>query len=62
MGCGFVCVVTADEADAAVALLGAKHPGAARIGSAPKRPGRSSCPGRLTVRARVRQLSGLEPR
>jgi phosphoribosylformylglycinamidine cyclo-ligase len=32
MGVGFVCVVEADRADDAVALLGAHHPGAARIG------------------------------
>ena len=33
MGCGMVCGVPADRADEAVALLGARHPGAARIGS-----------------------------
>jgi phosphoribosylformylglycinamidine cyclo-ligase len=32
MGCGFCVVVPAAEADAAVAQLGARHPGAARIG------------------------------
>jgi phosphoribosylformylglycinamidine cyclo-ligase len=32
MGCGFCAVVPAAQADAAVALLGARHPGAARIG------------------------------
>jgi phosphoribosylformylglycinamidine cyclo-ligase len=32
MGCGFCCVVAADNADAAVALLAAHHPGAAVVG------------------------------
>jgi phosphoribosylformylglycinamidine cyclo-ligase len=33
MGCGFVAIVPADRADEAVAVVGARHPGAARIGS-----------------------------
>jgi phosphoribosylformylglycinamidine cyclo-ligase len=33
MGCGFVAVVPDEHADAAVALLGARHPGTARIGT-----------------------------
>lgn len=33
MGCGFVAVVPAEQADAAVALLGERHPGTARIGT-----------------------------
>jgi phosphoribosylformylglycinamidine cyclo-ligase len=33
MGCGFVCVVPAEHADAAVALLAAHHPGTRRIGT-----------------------------
>jgi phosphoribosylformylglycinamidine cyclo-ligase len=33
MGCGFVCVVPADAADAAVELLAAHHPGTRRIGT-----------------------------
>jgi phosphoribosylformylglycinamidine cyclo-ligase len=33
MGCGFVCVVPEDRAEDAVALLSARHPGAARIGT-----------------------------
>ena len=33
MGCGFICVVPADAADEASALLSAHHPGARRIGS-----------------------------
>jgi phosphoribosylformylglycinamidine cyclo-ligase len=32
MGCGFCCIVPADQADPAVELLAAHHPGAARIG------------------------------
>jgi phosphoribosylformylglycinamidine cyclo-ligase len=32
MGCGFCCVVPADEAEEAVALLARRHPGAAVIG------------------------------
>jgi phosphoribosylformylglycinamidine cyclo-ligase len=32
MGCGFVAMVPGDRADEAAALLGARHPGAARIG------------------------------
>jgi phosphoribosylformylglycinamidine cyclo-ligase len=33
MGCGFVCVVPADRAEDAAALLAAHHPGARRIGT-----------------------------
>ncbi|MGI9021471.1 MAG: phosphoribosylformylglycinamidine cyclo-ligase [Solirubrobacterales bacterium] len=33
MGLGFVCVVAAPDADSAVELLGAHHPGARRVGS-----------------------------
>ncbi len=33
MGCGFCCVVPADDADAAVELLAAHHPGSAVIGA-----------------------------
>jgi phosphoribosylformylglycinamidine cyclo-ligase len=40
MGCGFCCVVAATDADAAVALLAARHPGAGVIGEATDRPGR----------------------
>jgi len=39
MGCGFCCVVPAESADQAVALLGERHPGAAVIGEATDRPG-----------------------
>ena len=45
MGCGFVAVVPAERADDAVALLAARHPGAARIGTVTDRAGRVSAPG-----------------
>jgi phosphoribosylformylglycinamidine cyclo-ligase len=44
MGCGFCVVVPAAEADAAVALLGAHHPGAARIGTVTAETDRVSVP------------------
>jgi hypothetical protein len=34
MGCGFCCVVPADDADEAVSILARRHPGAAVIGRA----------------------------
>jgi phosphoribosylformylglycinamidine cyclo-ligase len=40
MGCGFVAVVPASQADAAVALLDAHHPGAAVIGTVTADAGR----------------------
>jgi phosphoribosylformylglycinamidine cyclo-ligase len=45
MGCGFVAVVPADRADAAVALISAHHPGTARIGTVTSDAGRLSAPG-----------------
>jgi phosphoribosylformylglycinamidine cyclo-ligase len=39
MGCGFCCVVPEDQAEAAAALLGDHHPGAAVIGSVTAEPG-----------------------
>lgn len=39
MGCGFVAMVPADQADSAVALLGEYHPGTAIIGSVTDRAG-----------------------
>jgi phosphoribosylformylglycinamidine cyclo-ligase len=39
MGCGFCCAVPADRAEAAVALLGDHHPGAAVIGLVTAEPG-----------------------
>jgi phosphoribosylformylglycinamidine cyclo-ligase len=45
MGCGFVCVVPEAEVDAAVAVLGSHHPGAARIGTVTAEAGRITAPG-----------------
>src|SRR3954454_6076088 len=39
MGCGFCCVVPRDQADAAIALLSQRHPGAAVIGETTDRAG-----------------------
>ena len=39
MGCGFVAVVPDAQAGAATELLGARHPGSARIGTVTDRPG-----------------------
>jgi phosphoribosylformylglycinamidine cyclo-ligase len=44
MGCGFVAVVPEDAAADAVALLGARHPGAARIGTVTAEAGRLAVP------------------
>src|SRR3954453_3367033 len=45
MGCGFVAVVPDDRADEAAAILGAHHPGAARIGTVTGAAGRVSVAG-----------------
>ncbi|HEX5898016.1 MAG TPA: AIR synthase-related protein, partial [Solirubrobacteraceae bacterium] len=45
MGCGFVALVPEDRAADAVALLGAHHPGTARIGSVTGEGGRLTAPG-----------------
>jgi phosphoribosylformylglycinamidine cyclo-ligase len=45
MGCGFVAVVPDEHAGAAVELLGARHPGTARIGTITDRAGRVELPG-----------------
>ncbi len=44
MGCGFCAIVAADQAGAAVELLGEQHPGAARIGRLTDRTGQISLP------------------
>jgi phosphoribosylformylglycinamidine cyclo-ligase len=44
MGCGFVAVVPDAAADDAVALLAARHPGAARIGTVTAEPGATTVP------------------
>jgi phosphoribosylformylglycinamidine cyclo-ligase len=46
MGCGFIAVVPESSANAAVALLAAHHPGAARIGAVTADPGRVGIPPR----------------
>jgi phosphoribosylformylglycinamidine cyclo-ligase len=45
MGCGFVAVVPETQAEAAVALLAAHHPGTRRIGTVTDQAGRVSAPG-----------------
>ena len=45
MGCGFVALVPEARAAEAVALLGAHHPGTARIGTVTAEGGRLSAPG-----------------
>lgn len=44
MGCGMVCVVPAEDADPALEILGAVHPGATVIGSVSDHPGRVELP------------------
>src|SRR5204863_7562063 len=39
LGCGFCCVVPAKQADGALAILAARHPGAAVIGSVTENAG-----------------------
>jgi phosphoribosylformylglycinamidine cyclo-ligase len=45
MGCGFMALVPGDRADDAVALLAARHPGTARIGTVTGDGGRILAPG-----------------
>jgi phosphoribosylformylglycinamidine cyclo-ligase len=45
MGCGFVALVPADRAEDVAALLGADHPGTARIGTVTADAGHLSAPG-----------------
>ncbi|RKQ92342.1 phosphoribosylformylglycinamidine cyclo-ligase [Solirubrobacter pauli] len=45
MGCGFVAVVPADQADAATAILAQHHPGARRIGTVTDQAGTVTAPG-----------------
>jgi phosphoribosylformylglycinamidine cyclo-ligase len=44
MGCGFVCVVPDEQADAAAEIVAARHPGARRIGSVTADAGRITAP------------------
>ena len=46
MGCGFVAVVPADQADAATALLAKHHPGTRRIGTVTDAAGKVAVPAR----------------
>jgi phosphoribosylformylglycinamidine cyclo-ligase len=50
MGCGFVAVVPEDEADAAVGVLAAHHPGTARIGTVTDRAGEATAPGGVRLK------------
>jgi phosphoribosylformylglycinamidine cyclo-ligase len=45
MGCGFVALVPEDRASDAAALLGAHHPGSARIGTVTGDAGRVTVAG-----------------
>ena len=45
MGCGFVAIVPAADADEAISLLGAHHPGSARIGTVTADAGTVVAPG-----------------
>jgi len=45
MGCGFCCIVPAERAEDATALLGAHHPGVATIGRVTAEGGRVALPG-----------------
>jgi phosphoribosylformylglycinamidine cyclo-ligase len=45
MGCGFVCVVPAERADDAAAVVAARHPRARRIGTVTAEAGRITAPG-----------------
>jgi phosphoribosylformylglycinamidine cyclo-ligase len=51
MGCGFCCVVPPEQVDAALALLSARHPGSARIGTVSADAGAVELPG-LTLRGK----------
>ncbi len=59
MGCGFCCVVPFDDADAAVRLLGSRHPGAAVIGRATTAAGVVELPGEGLVGQRQRGFAPL---
>jgi phosphoribosylformylglycinamidine cyclo-ligase len=58
MGTGFCCVVPAGQAEAAVAVLGERHPGAAVIGSATDAAGTVELPGSGLV---GREGAGFRP-
>jgi phosphoribosylformylglycinamidine cyclo-ligase len=52
MGCGFVAIVPEAQADAAVAVLAARHPGTARIGTVTDHAGAATAPGGVRLGAR----------
>jgi phosphoribosylformylglycinamidine cyclo-ligase len=60
MGCGFVAVVPDEHAEAAVALLGRRHPGTARVGTITDRAQTVELPslGLRASRAGVQRLAG----
>ncbi len=51
MGCGFCCVVPAEQVDAALELVSRRHPGSARIGTVTADAGAVELPG-LTLRGK----------
>ncbi|MBU3675130.1 MAG: phosphoribosylformylglycinamidine cyclo-ligase, partial [Solirubrobacteraceae bacterium] len=55
MGCGFVAVVPEADAEAAVELLGERHPGTARIGTVTDRADETLGPGAIRVGAGQQQ-------
>ncbi|EHN12673.1 Phosphoribosylformylglycineamidine cyclo-ligase [Patulibacter medicamentivorans] len=50
MGCGFVAVVSEEDVDAAVSILGKRHPGTRRIGTVTDRGGECTAPGGVVLR------------
>jgi len=57
MGCGFVAIIPANAAEAAIAQLSARHPGAARIGTVTADAGRVTLPS-LGLSGDARGLAG----
>src|SRR3954467_2506221 len=51
MGCGFVCVVPAEQADAATQIVARRHPGSRRTGAVTAEAGRITAPGGYDARA-----------
>ena len=51
MGCGFVAIVPEDGVEEATAILGARHPGARRIGTVTDAAGVATAPGGVALRA-----------
>jgi phosphoribosylformylglycinamidine cyclo-ligase len=59
MGCGFVAVVPAEHEARATEILGARHPGTARIGTVTDRPGIVELPGLGLAATRARGVYSL---